>query len=364
MKVLIVNPILYTSEKSPVKKVQSIKDTMIYNLCLAFKKQNHEVTLVAADDFKPTNEENYEFNVIFLKTRFKHIFKPHCFPFLKRLGKVLRDKEFDLIISSEVFSINSLYLSLKYKKKTIIWHELAKHNNMMKKIPSKLWYNIIARFLFKNTRIVARSRKAYDFISTYCNNVSTTFIDHGVDLNKFDYNEQKKDYFIVLSQLIKRKRVDGIIKAFKAFINDFKHYKLIIVGDGIELENLKRIVKKNGIDKEVIFKGFLSHEESIPLLASAKAMLINTEKDNNMVSVVESIAVGTPIVLTKIPYNSDYIEKNKLGVVTDYITSEDLKKIVNNNQLYIKNCKKYRLKISNEYHVKQFIQEYEKIEKY
>ena len=55
MKVLIVNPILYTSEKSPVKKVQSIKDTMIYNLCLAFKKQNHEVTLVAADYFKPTN---------------------------------------------------------------------------------------------------------------------------------------------------------------------------------------------------------------------------------------------------------------------------------------------------------------------
>ena len=42
----------------------------------------------------------------------------------------------------------------------------------------------------------------------------------------------------------------------------------------------------------------------------------------------------------------------------------NLKKIVNNNQLYIKNCKKYRLKISNEYHVKQFIQEYEKIEKY
>ena len=39
MKVLIVNPILYTSETENIKRVESITDTMIYDLCLAFKKK-------------------------------------------------------------------------------------------------------------------------------------------------------------------------------------------------------------------------------------------------------------------------------------------------------------------------------------
>ena len=50
MKVLIVNPILYTSETENIKRVESIKDTMIYDLCLAFHKKGISVTLAAAED--------------------------------------------------------------------------------------------------------------------------------------------------------------------------------------------------------------------------------------------------------------------------------------------------------------------------
>ena len=49
MKVLIVNPILYTNENRNIKKVNTIKDTMIYDLCLAFKKKGCDVTLAASD---------------------------------------------------------------------------------------------------------------------------------------------------------------------------------------------------------------------------------------------------------------------------------------------------------------------------
>ncbi len=356
MKILIVNPIIYTSEKSPVKKVKSIKDSMIYNLSLAFKKCGHEVVLVAADDYMPIEKEDYDVNIIFLKTRFKKIFKPNCIPLLCGLKKYLKRNKFDMIISSEVFSINSLYLSIKHKNNTVIWHELAKHNNIMKKIPSKIWYNCIAKIFFKNTRIIPRSKNAYDFISKYCNNVSKDFIDHGVDLEKFKFCEEKEKYFVVLSQLIKRKRIDGIIEAFYNLNN--KDYKLFIIGDGEEKQNLEYLIKKYNIEDRVIFKGFMKHEDAMPIVASATAMLINTEKDNNMVSVVESIALGTPIVITNIPYNSFYIKNNKLGIVTQKIEKDDLLNIIEKNKEYVENCKEYRNKISNEYHVEQFMQEY------
>ena len=35
-KILIINPILYTAETNRIPKVSSIKDTMIYALCMGF----------------------------------------------------------------------------------------------------------------------------------------------------------------------------------------------------------------------------------------------------------------------------------------------------------------------------------------
>ena len=364
MRVVVINPILYTSETPNIKKVESIKDTMIYNLCLEIKRQGHEPILIAAEDFKPKNIENYDFKIIFLKTRLHKIFKPNCFPLMKGLEKALKDEcgKFDVIISSEVFMMSSLYVSMKYKNRTIIWHELAKHNNIMKKIPSKIWYNIISRLFFHNTRIVARSKNAQEFIRKYCNNVSENYIDHGVNLNEFTTSPKKKNQFVVISQLIYRKHIDGIIKIFSKFIKkENESYKLIIIGSGEKLDELKKVVKNEKIAENVVFEGQLNHDKMVPILSKSKALLINTEKDNSMLSIVEAIATATPIVTTDVPYNCDYIIKNKLGIVEKCWSEKELKKIVQNNELYVQNCMKYRNKVSNQYVIEQFENEIKKL---
>ena len=360
MKIVVINPILYTSETSNIKKVDSIKDTMAYNFCLEIKKQGHEPILIAASDYKPLKDTNFDFKVIFLKTHFHKIFKPNCFPLMLGIGKVLMkecDNNFDCIISSEVFSMSSLYVSCKYKKKTIIWHELAKHNNILRKIPSLIWYNIISRIFFKNTRIVARSKNALDFIRKYCNNVSVVYIDHGVNLDEFIPNKNKDNYFVVISQLIPRKHIDGIIEIFANYLKLCPKFKLFIIGEGIEEGNLKNLVKDMKLTDNIIFLGKKTHEDMIPILSKAKALLINTEKDNSMLSIVESIATLTPIVTTNIPYNVAYIKKEKLGVVTEKLEVANLSEINELNSEYVNNCEKYRERVSNEYHVQQFIKE-------
>ena len=360
MKILLLNPIIYTSETSPVMKKETIKDTMGYNLCLEMKKQGIEPVLIVAEDYKPETSEIYDFEVLFLKTFAKKIFKPNCFPWLKNLNKTIKKINPDLIISSEVFSLWSLLVARKYTQKTIIWHELAKHNNMMKKIPSRIWYNIVARFFMRKVRIVARSNNAKKFIEKFCNNVSNEIIDHGVELDKFNFSKEKENKFIVISQLIERKRIDGIIIEFSKFLEKYKDYKLIIIGDGEKRGELEKLVKKLNINSSVEFKGNRTHQEIIPILSKSKAMLINTMKDNSMLTIVESIACGTPIVSTNVPYNCYYIERNELGIIcNEQLKEKNLEDIVENNIDYINNCEKYREYISNEYHIKQFIREYE-----
>ena len=357
MRVLILNPILYTAENDNIPKVKSIKDTMIYSLCLAFVKCGHEPVLVAANTYQPVQDEDYPFEIIWLECLMKRMCKPRYLPLLKGLGKYLRKNKqyFDYIVSSEVFSLTSFQSVLWANEKLIIWHELGAHQKLMKRIPSKLWYNIIARTFMRHTLITPRSKRASDFISAYCRNVSSVIIDHGVDIEKINYCTEKEDFFVVVSQLIKRKNIESIIHKFEVFIKKSGlSYQLKIIGDGELRDELKDEATRLGLDGKVIFCGKLTHHEMMPILSKAKALLVNTQKDNSMVSIVESIAAGTPILTNSIPFNSDYISKEKLGVVDDDWGTIELNEIIQNNDMYVKNCLSYREKLSMEYSVGLF----------
>ena len=160
MEVLIVNPILYTNENRNIKKVNTIKDTMIYDLCLAFKKKGCDVTLAASDLYKPSENESYPFNIIWMRTRLTKLFPPHTLPYCPEVKKIAKSGNFDLIITSEVFSLNSLKLALCTPKNLIVWQELGKHNRIFHGLASKIWYGIVAKIGFKKALIVARSVQA------------------------------------------------------------------------------------------------------------------------------------------------------------------------------------------------------------
>ena len=358
MKVLIVNPIIYTSETRDIKKVNTIKDTMVYDLCLGFKELGVDITLAASDEYKPNTSEQYSFEVKWLKTKYQKLFPPHTLPYCPEIKALAKKGGFDLIITSEVFSLNSLMLAIHSGKKLIVWHELAKHNKIFKGLASRFWYGVVSKLFFRKTPIVARSINAKEFISQYCQNVSDVIIDHGVNLDKFTVNDNKLNQFAVSSQLIPRKRINKIIDSFAAFIGKYNsNYKLYIMGDGEERKSLESQAKKLDINDNIIFTGKLNHSELTSILSQSKAMLVYTEKDNNMVSIVESIAVGTPVITTSIPYNSTYISAQELGIVDDNWDEDTLNRIISTDT-YIKNCLNYRAKLSTVSKAQTFIDIY------
>ena len=82
MKIIVINPILFTHEKGIIPHVTTIKETMIYDLCLAYHRAGHAVTLIAAADYAPERKETYDFEVVFLKSIGRKIFQPSVLPFL------------------------------------------------------------------------------------------------------------------------------------------------------------------------------------------------------------------------------------------------------------------------------------------
>lgn len=357
MKVLVINPIMYTSETKNIKRAVSIKDTMMYDFCLAFHEMGHSVTLVGGEPFKPSEREDYPFEVLWWNCEWQKICLPHCLPFMPETYKYVKQHcaEYDLIITSEVFSLNSLMAYRAAPDKTIIWHELAKHNAIMKKIPSKFWYGFVARLFMRNAKVVARSAEARDFVKQYCHNTDDNVIDHGVNLDKFKATKTKENCFVVCSQLIDRKKIDGILEKFANYLNRYdSSCRLYIIGEGELKEKLQAMTQMLGVSQNVIFTGKMTHDELLPILSKARALLVNTVKDNNMISIVESIAVGSPVVTTDIPLNASYIKEYQLGIAKKQWDENDLHEVVSNNELYVGNCMEYRYKLSTKQRVEQF----------
>ncbi len=364
MKILIINGILYTSETDAIPHVKTIKDTMIYGMCLGFQLLGHSVTLAALEDYRPTEKEQYDFEVIFFKSDYKKVCKPSVLPYSSEMKRFLKkhNSDFDIVISSEVFQFQSLYAARICPQKTIIWQELTAHQSKFHKIPSKLWYNVVARLFMRNVRcVVPRSRKAYDFVRQFMPHVTATIIDHGINIDKFKYSSEKKRQIISSSQLIYRKNVDGIIRKFAKFhkIKGYEDIRLIIAGRGEEENNLKALTAELGLQDYVDFVGFLPQAKLNECIRNSYAFLVNTRKDLNMVSIPEAIVSGTPILTNLQPASADYITANSLGIAKDNWDERDMKAIIDDNMRFVKNCVAYREKLTNVYSAKLFIDEFQ-----
>lgn len=348
MNILVLNPVMYTGSlvTYEIPKVKSLKDTMMYNMCLGFKNNGHNVTLAVAEEYKPTNSEAYDFEVKFFKSDFTKLFPPVIIPFSLELFRYIKsnEKNFDLIITSDAFSFVSIFSSLICPRKTLIWHEIAKHQRFFHQIPSKFIYNFVCPLLMRRCLVVPRSYDAYQFIHKYLKNVSSVPVEHGVNGNVFVPVAVKKKQFVVVAQLIKRKNISSIIDKFAKFIKRYDaEYRMYILGRGPLREQLEEQIKNLDMANKVILTGQLPHLQSVPIISESVALLIDTLQDNNMVSIPETITCGTPILTNSIPTNSSYIKELGCGIVKDGWNEDDMFEIASNKD-YSDSCKKNRFR--------------------
>ncbi len=81
MNILVVNLILFTPEKGVIPRMTTIKDTMIHSLCSGLVRIGNKVTLAASEEYRPTSNETYDFDLKFFKSKLPSLFKPSLIPY-------------------------------------------------------------------------------------------------------------------------------------------------------------------------------------------------------------------------------------------------------------------------------------------
>jgi glycosyltransferase involved in cell wall biosynthesis len=199
----------------------------------------------------------------------------------------------------------------------------------------KLWTAIS---VIVSKRIIAISQKtAEDIVRHYPFTSKKIRVTHlGFDRQRFNHrisaNDVRRireryhivdDYILFLSTLKPSKNVDGLLHAFALLIRDFPRFKLVIAGKkGWMYEQIFKKVEKLSLGEKVVFTDYVFEGDKPGLMAGAKVFVCPSFWEGFGLIALESMAVGTPVVVSNTASFPEVV--GKAGILVDPKDSESI----------------------------------------
>lgn len=148
------------------------------------------------------------------------------------------------------------------------------------------------------------------------------------------------------------KRVDDIISAFKYVYKIYPKTKLIIIGDGVLLNEMKHQVVNNNLEDGVMFIGVVMRNDLPFWINAADLTILYSYNEGSPLSIKESLACGVPVIANKVGDMEDIIVNGRNGFIIEQEDNVSISKIIEtslykyifNSNECIESIEKYSLK--------------------
>ena len=147
------------------------------------------------------------------------------------------------------------------------------------------------------------------------------------------------EYLLYVGRFAKNKGIEQILQVFKKLNSNDTNLKIILIGDGPLLDQIKNFIKENHLENDVILPGRLTHEITC-YYYNISSILLNVGMSGGLANVIiEAIASKLPIIATNIGASKDYVGKKfNNGILINPINELELEKAIIG---IIENRKKY-----------------------
>ena len=236
--------------------------------------------------------------------------------YLKKIEKKIKNEKYDIVID---YSSN-----------------LLKYDNFDIKIPVFAWIHFSLTFgeklTFEKIKKYKKQYKKYSKIFAITRVMKEEFINKvGIDEKKVELvynpidlkliekkaeniekkyeNYLKQDYFLQVSRLTQQKQPEHLVDIYYKLKQAGIKEKLYFIGDGEKKEIIKQKIKEYNLENDIILLGQI--ENPYPFFKNAK-LFVHTAKYEGLPTVLlESLALGTPVVSYDCPTGpTDILGKN------------------------------------------------------
>ena len=172
---------------------------------------------------------------------------------------------------------------------------------------------------------------------------------------KTDFNFGDGMKFVLAGTFIKIKGFDRFVKVCKRLKDDGEHFSALIMGDGEEKENIKKIIAETNLGDTVKILDFQTNPYKY--IAHSDVYVCSSYAEGYSTAVSESVALNVPVITTECSGMREIFGENECGIICE--NSEDglynaMKKVLNEPSL-LKKFSAEEKKRANDFSLKKRI---------
>ncbi|WP_370243559.1 glycosyltransferase [Alteromonas abrolhosensis] len=186
------------------------------------------------------------------------------------------------------------------------------------------------RWAFNNADVVTgKSIALVKAIANHAPKTNTSVVYNGVDFNTFSLRPRpifqgQQVRLLFIGSLIKTKGIEELIDAMTLMKKNVTSIVLDIIGDGELIEKIRYEVKVNKLNENINILGSVPHDQLLPYLHNADALILPSYREGVPNVVMESLATGTPVIVTKVGGIPEVVTDCSNGVFIDDLNSQGI----------------------------------------
>ena len=311
-----------------------------------FKEMGWETAVAARNDYENPADCVIPYCDTYYNIPFeRNPLKPGNLKAYKELKKVIDNGGYDIIHCHTPVGAMMTRLAAKQSRKSGTKVFYTAHGfHFYKGAPAINWllYYPVEKWLSRYTDVlITINKEDYERAKTFKAGKVCYVPGVGVDLKKFNVGyvdkEQKRkeigvtaDDFVLLSvgELIPRKNHEVVIRAMNVLKQkgNLDHIEYVICGRGACEADLKKLAENLGVAGHVHFLGYRSDISEI--CNCADLFVFMSHQEGLPVALMEAMACGLPAVCSNVRGNTDLIEDNVTGLISNN-TPEELAEAIN-----------------------------------
>ena len=301
--------------------------------------------------------------------------------FGKRAARYLElHNNYDLVIDNQSLSYGMIDIQKRFPFIEIIHHpitfdykyELASSKKIKYRISRYRWYSFLKmqkKVAPNIKRIITPSKSSREGIVNEfkCNKENITVINNGLDTDEFspEDNSKRREYRLITtaSADVPLKGLDFSLKALKKLKKDFPKIHLVVIGTIKKGGHTEKLIKKLGIDNDVIFKSNLTKNEIKKCYSKSSIAIVSSLYEGFGYPVIEAMSCEVPLIATNVSSIPELTLKfaKLIEPKNEEMIYKSVKDILANYDKYKKIAFQGREHVINQFNWIKITQEYENI---
>jgi glycosyltransferase involved in cell wall biosynthesis len=254
-----------------------------------------------------------------------------------KLYRLIQTEQPDIVFST-LTHLNIVLCILAFIIKTKI---IIRESNIISSLITSNIQKILYKIVIRNAdTIVAQSEDMKeDLIKNFAvNSKKIVLINNPVNIDlilkkaeeQIDTFFANKKLLVSVGRLSYQKGFDLLIESFSKISNH--NYYLVIIGQGIEEEKLRKMAKDADIENIVIFTGF--QKNPYKYIAKSDFLISSSRFEGFPNVVIEALACGTPVIANRYKGGINEIINEIAGKIIDIKDSDEVQKCLSQYSTY------------------------------